>query len=381
MAANVFANSPIPAVNVACVPQRSPLRYPGGKTWLIPHIRYWLTGRIGARLSAGGVAASQSDAHNSRQRRLQGLVDARAQTSSTAHAAAKPELLVEPFAAGGIVSLTAVMEGMVERCMLAELDEDVSAFWQAALRCGASLQSRVRRFQPTRDAVNALASTVPAGVLDRGFRTLVLNRTRRGGILAAGASLSRRGENGKGVASRWYPETTIRRLAEIERHAPRIDFRKTDGLGLLASLASASCAPSESPLASGNRAEAAASQEALVSSNGQSPTTTMERKGRPLGARPLSEVVAFVDPPYTAAGGKRAGSRLYRHYEVDHAKLFGILANSSVDFLMTYDCAPEIVSLIKEHGFHAVRVAMKNTHHAKLPELVITRRSVFNHAQ
>ena len=34
--------SSIPAVNVAEVPQRSPLRYPGGKTWLIPHIRAWL---------------------------------------------------------------------------------------------------------------------------------------------------------------------------------------------------------------------------------------------------------------------------------------------------------------------------------------------------
>ena len=330
MAANVFANSPIPAVNVACVPQRSPLRYPGGKTWLIPHIRYWLTGSAAAQPSASGGAASQQ--------RLQGLSDTRAQTSSTARSAAKPGLLVEPFAGGGIVSLTAVMEGMVERCLLAELDEDVAAFWQAALRCGASLQSRVRRFQPTRDAVNALAENMPAEVLDRGFRTLVLNRTRRGGILAAGASLSRRGENGKGVASRWYPETTIRRLAEVERHAPRIDFRKTDGLSLLASLAKAK-------------------------------------------AKPPARVVAFVDPPYTAAGGKRAGCRLYRHYDVDHAKLFGILANSSIEFLMTYDCAPEIVSLVKEHGFHAVRVAMKNTHHAKLSELVVTRRSVFNHAQ
>ena len=352
MVANAFANSPIPAVNVACVPQRSPLRYPGGKTWLIPHIRYWLTGRVGARLSAGGEAASQADARNGRQRRLQRLVEAKAQTPAPARAAAKPGLLVEPFAGGGIVSLTAVMEGMVERCLLAELDEDVSAFWQAALKCGASLQSRVRRFQPTRDAVNALASNVPAGVLDRGFRTLVLNRTRRGGILAAGASLSRRGENGKGVASRWYPETTIRRLAEIERHAPRIGFRQTDGLDLLASLASASDAPSD-----------------------------MERNGGPCAAASPSEVVAFVDPPYTAAGGKRAGARLYRHYEVDHAKLFGRLANSGIDFLMTYDCAPEIVSLVEEHGFHAVRAAMKSTHHAELSELVITRRSVFNHAQ
>ena len=333
MAANAFATSPIPAVNVACVPQRSPLRYPGGKTWLIPHIRYWLTGRMEAPLAAGDADASEADAPRHRQRLFEQAEAA--QKTATAGVAAKPRLLVEPFAGGGIVSLTAVMEGMVERCMLAELDEDVAAFWQAALRCGASLQSRVRRFQPTRDAVNALASNVPGGVLDRGFRALVLNRTRRGGILAAGASLSRQGENGKGLASRWYPETTIRRLAEIERHASRIDFRKADGLDLLASFASAG---------------------------------------------PQSEVVAFVDPPYTA-GGKRAGSRLYRHFEVDHARLFGTLANSSIEFVMTYDCAPEIVSLVRKHGFYAVRVAMKNTHHAELSELVITRRRVFGDVQ
>src|SRR6266446_9065771 len=33
------ANKPI---NVASVPQRSPFRYPGGKTWLVPYIRDWL---------------------------------------------------------------------------------------------------------------------------------------------------------------------------------------------------------------------------------------------------------------------------------------------------------------------------------------------------
>lgn len=29
-------------VNVATVPHRSPFRYPGGKTWLVPYIRQWL---------------------------------------------------------------------------------------------------------------------------------------------------------------------------------------------------------------------------------------------------------------------------------------------------------------------------------------------------
>ena len=26
-------------INVASVPHRSPFRYPGGKTWLVPHVR------------------------------------------------------------------------------------------------------------------------------------------------------------------------------------------------------------------------------------------------------------------------------------------------------------------------------------------------------
>ena len=161
-----FPMSPIPAVNVACVPQRSPLRYPGGKTWLIPHVRAWL----------GSLCTP-------------------------------PELLLEPFAGGAIVSLTAVMEGLAGRTLMAELDRDVAAFWQAALRSAPELKARVLGFEPTREAVHALAAHRPKDVVERGFRTLVLNRTRRGGILAPGAALSRAGENGKGVASRWYPQT------------------------------------------------------------------------------------------------------------------------------------------------------------------------------
>ena len=89
-----------------------------------------------------------------------------------------------------------------------------------------------------------------------------------------------------------------------------------------------------------------------------------------------SRTVIFVDPPYTA-GGKKAGRRLYNHNTINHPHLFTILARSGADFLMTYDESPEILDLIEKHGFHAVRVVMKNTHHARIAELVITRRPVF----
>ena len=281
--------SPIPAVNVASVPQRSPLRYPGGKTWLIPHIRAWL-GSLRER----------------------------------------PGLLLEPFAGGGIVSMTAVMENLVGQCLMVELDRDVAAFWHAALHHGDELAEKILCFTPTREAVYLLMNQPPSNVLEHGFRTLVLNRTRRGGILAPGASFSKVGENGKGLASRWYPETITKRLGEITKHANRISFCETDGMKLLSGL-----------------------------------------------LRELSDsVVLFVDPPYTA-GGKRAGRRLYAHHEIDHSRLFEMLAEGGAEFLMTYDLSHEIVTLVREFGFHAVQVTMKNTHHARIPELVITSRPVF----
>ena len=282
-----FPISAIPAVNVAAVPQRSPLRYPGGKTWLIPHIRAWL---------------SRTPSH---------------------------PLIVEPFAGGGIVSLTAVMERLVERAFMVDLDRDIAAFWRAALCHGSDLAERIQGFTPSRDRVEDLARQVPRDVIEHGFRTLVLNRTRRGGVLAPGAALTKYGENGNGVASRWYPGTLRKRLAAISACAERITFCEADGVRLLEDVA-------------------------------------LHR----------SDACFFIDPPYTA-GGKRAGSRLYAHNTVDHVKLFELMASSRADFMMTYDCSEEIVSLVRAHDFHAAVVIMKNSHHARMPELVITRDRMF----
>lgn len=284
-----FPISSVPVANVSSVRQRSLLRYPGGKTWLIPHIQEWLKKPF-----------SQT-----------------------------PELLVEPFCGGGIVSLTAIAEDLVKRCRMAEIDQDVAAFWKAVLHHGPELRERIDHFELSYAKVSDLEVEPDRNdVVSTGFRTLVLNRTRRGGILAPGASLIRFGENGKGVASRWYPDTLIARLKAIEKYADRISFDETDGMDIL---------------------------EKYIGGKG---------------------VVVFADPPYTA-GGKRAGSRLYKHSDIDHDRLFKLLANSGVEFLMTYDESPEIIELIKKYDFHAVTVVMKNTHHARISELVITNRSVF----
>ena len=286
-AAPGFPVSRLPAVNVSQVPQRSPLRYPGGKSWLIPHVRAWL-----------------------RQ--------------------AKPKVLIEPFAGGGTVSLTAVMEGLAGQAIMLERDHDVAAFWFAALRHGEELAERVRRFRVTRETVEQLEEGPVNDVIDHGFRTLVLNRTRNAGILAPGASLTRQGENGKGVQSRWYPGTLADRIEAVRAHAHRISFCEADAMTIL---------------------------EGLMKGWGK-------------------EAALFVDPPYTA-GGKSAGSRLYAHHVIDHAGLFRAMAAGTPDFLMTYDRAPEAIGLVRRHGFAGVTVRPQNAHNAKVAELVITRRHIF----
>jgi len=275
------AEKPKP-VNVASVPQRSPFRYPGGKTWFIPTFRNWM-----------------------------------------AQVSPKPRILVEPFAGGGIISLTALFENLVERVVMVELDDEISAVWQSVVNGDAKwLANRILAFRLTKETVIQEITKTPKTLKEKAFQTILKNRTFHGGILAEGSGFLKYGENGKGIRSRWYPATLAKRLVNLNHVAHRIDFRCGDGLKAIQEFAS----------------------------------------------RP--DVVYFIDPPYTA-GGKKAGKRLYKHYEIDHARLFTICGFVRGDFLITYDNAEEVKSMARAHGFQIRLIPMTNTHHATIEELVI----------
>lgn len=271
-------------VNVASVHKRSPFRYPGGKTWLVPQIQQWL------------ASLDQT-----------------------------PAVLVEPFAGGAIVGLTAAFEHLAEHVVLVELDDQVSAVWKAILEGDSEyLASRILSFDLTEENVRKELAKTASTLEDKAFRTILKNRTYHGGILAPGSGLIKTGENGKGIRSRWYPETLARRIRSISQIRNRINIFEGDGI--------------------------AAIQK--YSANKQA--------------------VFFIDPPYTASG-KKAGSRLYTFHELDHEKLFAVTKQVAGDFLMTYDNAEEITSLAEKSGFQSQTVAMKNTHHVQMRELIIGR--------
>ncbi len=280
----LFSDEPEPlrVVNVASVPQRSPFRYPGGKTWFIPRLREWLLSQP-----------------------------------------SKPKVLIEPFVGGGIVSLTAVFENLSDKVLMVDLDEEIAAVWQTIVDGEAEwLARKILSFEMTKDNVIAELQKKRRTQREKAFQTIIKNRTFHGGILASGSGFVKNGENGKGILSRWYPGTLAKRLRNINQVVGKIQFKQGDAF-----------------------------------------ETIDQYKNIP-------ETVFFIDPPYTA-GGKKAGSRLYTHFELDHKALFGLCTSIKGDLIMTCDNTTEVKELSIQHGFQAKPISMKNTHHAAMTELVV----------
>ncbi|MEC4682059.1 MAG: DNA adenine methylase [Nitrospirota bacterium] len=275
-------DSNVGIVNVATVPKRSPFRYPGGKTWLIPEIRKWL-----------GQGKN------------------------------KPHLFIDIFAGGGIVGLTVAAEQLSDHTFLVEIDPDVSAVWKTVLSDDAHwLVEKIITCPMSLPFIAEVLSSSPKNTTERAFQTILRNRTSHGGILAPGAGLLKYGENGKGILSRWYPVTLAKRIEEIWKMRERISFFQADAFDIM-----------------------------------------KQYSGR-------DDTTFFIDPPYTAPG-KSAGRRLYVYNEIDHEALFDAASGFQGDFMMTYDDTEAVKKMALKRGFTVRAIPMKNTHHAKMLELLI----------
>lgn len=263
-------------VNIASVPNRSPFRYPGGKTWLVPTIRKWLSGK-------------------------------------------SPKNLVEPFCGGGIISLTAVAEDLVENVTMIEMDPDVAAVWQVILSEGEWLAQKILNFNLTIESVAEITNSKLVSEKERAFATIIRNRTNHGGILAPGSGTIKRGENGKGIASRWYPKTLAKRIRDIQMYSNKITFIQGDAFDYF--------------------------NQNIYNENSY----------------------YFIDPPYTVAG-----KRLYALSEVNHELLFERVSQLECHFLMTYDLCDSIVKLAEKFNLQYRTIPMRTTHLVKKEELLIS---------
>jgi DNA adenine methylase len=266
-------------INVASVPQRSPFRYPGGKTWLVPTVRRWLrnTGKPVTKL-------------------------------------------IEPFAGGAIVSLTAAFENLADQILLVEKDEEIAAVWETILNGENQwLADKIMTYRLTLDNVRLELNRPDKTIRDVAFCTILKNRVFHGGILAKGSGMIKNGENGKGIASRWYPKTLHDRIIAIGHVKEKMRFVRGDAFEIL--------------------------QQNLHNEN----------------------ACFFIDPPYTIAG-----KRLYTCSEIDHERLFALASRLKGRFMLTYDHTEEIRKLAGMYGLACKTIPMKTTHHLKKTELIVS---------
>jgi DNA adenine methylase len=179
----------------------------------------------------------------------------------------------------------------------------------------------------TRENVLRLREENPKDDQSVAFRTLVLNRTSRGGNIYTG-SLVRSGESGRGISSRWYPDTLVFRIRRINHLASSgvLTFQQCDVFPMLSSY-------------------------------------------------DFSDTVLFLDPPYTSEGTS-AGHRLYAHAALDHAHLLQKFATFSGAAFATHENTHTILELARCHGLLVREVEMKTTHHLKKKEIVLFNRAL-----
>lgn len=266
-------------INVASVPQRSPFRYPGGKTWLIPIVRFWLK----------------------QEKKI-------------------VKEFFEPFAGGGIVSLTAAFEKMSERITMVEKDEEIAAVWEIILNGKNKwLADKIYSFDLTQANVKSELENPKKELQDIALCTILKNRVFHGGIIAKGSGMIKNGENGKGISSRWYPKTLRDRILAIDFIKDKINFISGDGFQVL--------------------------------------EENLDNK----------YAYFFIDPPYTVAG-----KRLYTYFEIDHEKLFNLSSRLKGKFMLTYDDTKEIRQLADKYKLRYRTIPMKTTLHYEKNEIIIS---------
>lgn len=266
-------------INVASVPQRSPFRYPGGKTWLIPTVRQWLK----------------------QEKKI-------------------AKELIEPFAGGGIVSLTTAFENLADHITMVEMDEEIAAVWEVILNGKNKwLAEKIYSYDLTHANVKTEFENPNKEIQDIAFCTILKNRVFHGGIIAKGSGMLKHGENGKGINSRWYPKTLRDRILAIGYVKNKINFIHGDAFEVL--------------------------------------EQNLNNKS----------AYFFIDPPYTIAG-----KRLYTHFNIDHEKLFELTAQLQGKFMLTYDDTEEIRQLAKKYNLQYRTIPMKTTLHIEKNEIIIS---------
>lgn len=199
MCAEIEATTALEAVTKALARKYvSPLRYPGGKRKLVPHV------------------AEALDRHSM----------------------PKVDRIIEPFAGGAAMSIALVEAGVAREAILNDLDPLVSAFWSVVFsEHHLALADRILDARITLREWEKQKASDPSNIIDQAFKCIYLNRTSFSGSLSASAGpLGGKAQaSANSIECRWNADELAARIWGLGRLAGRIRVHSKDFRSLVGS--------------------------------------------------------------------------------------------------------------------------------------------------
>lgn len=186
--------TPIPALPIKLKKHLSVLRYPGGKSKLVPIVY--------TKLQEG-----------------------------------KSRTLVSPFTGGGSVELSLLHAGVVEKLVLNDLDVGIYSLFWVLKHMPDELTARIRTFRLTHKMFFEAQEIVMAdyegcSLIEAAWNTLLLNRLAYSGIYNANPLGGKKGRR-EDLLARWNPDQLCRRVELIHSLSDRYEILNMDACELI----------------------------------------------------------------------------------------------------------------------------------------------------
>lgn len=238
---------------------------------------------------------------------------------------------IEPFAGGAGVALSLLLDGVVERIVINDLDKAIYSFWRAIKQEPFRLIEKIKETPITIEEwykQKQIYMSSATYSLDLAFATLFLNRTNRSGILTAGpiGGYAQSGEWKLDV--RFKKEALIEKISILSAQKNNIIVYNKDIISLI---------------------------------NNYIP-------------RFVTNAFVYFDPPYY-----NKGQKLYKNFLTpqDHQKIHDeIVTNVHVPWIITYDDVPEISNLYAPYITKKFDLTYSAANKGKASELMIFSENI-----
>jgi DNA adenine methylase len=140
---------------------------------------------------------------------------------------------VEPYAGGAGAALALLFADKVEKIVINDYDPSIFAFWKAATERSEWF---ARKIQSTPVSVKEwrkqkkIYSSDESDMYERGFATFFLNRTNRSGVMNAGPIGGMEQDGNYKIDARYNKRELSARIRKIGRFNDRIEVRKEEGI-------------------------------------------------------------------------------------------------------------------------------------------------------